>query len=271
CEPQRTAAFERQLAEDLASLGESQEAGRLIAEADDTIVGALGADHPLRIGYLDARGYVAGEHADFVHAVEYERQAIALAERVAPDSSRLPVCYLNACAYLGSLDELDDAVAYCRKAIAGYERTDGPDSGGVAYAYSNMGDELVKMHRYDEAISGFRHAIDIQERTGGQGDPIYMQSLLGIGRAEVFAGRPRLALEPLERALALDAQTEAASATAQDASAEIRLLLAKALWATGDRSRRPPELAREAAEIYERAGKPDRAREARSSARPGLP
>lgn len=264
CEPQKIAAYERTLAEDLASLGEKEEADRLAADADATIVSALGEDHPLRIRFLDARGYVAGEATDFAHAVEYERQAIALGERVAPESSRLPLCYLNACAYVDPLGDHDSAVAYCRKAIDGYLRIDGPDSGGLSYAYSNIGDSLLELRRYDEAISAFRHSMDIQERTAAEREPIYLHSLLGVGRAEVLFGKPRDAIEPLERALAIDAKTEADSAVAHDAAAETRFLLAKALWATGVRSPRLRELAQAAADIYERAEKPDKEREVRS-------
>jgi tetratricopeptide (TPR) repeat protein len=264
CEPQKTASFERVLAEDLASLGQKGEADRLIADADATVVRALGEDHPQRIGFLDARAYVAGEGEDFVHAVEYERQAIALAERVQPESSRLPLIYLNACAYLDPLGDLDGAIAYCQKAIDGYRRVDGPDSGGLSYALTNMGDTLIKMHRYDEATSDFRQAFDIEERTGGLRDPIALHTLVGLGRTAVVRGRPRDALEPLERALALAAESEAASATALESMAEARFLLAKALWANGDRSKRSGELAKAAAEMYERADKADDAREARS-------
>lgn len=263
CEPQQVAAFERVLAEDLESLGQKDDADRLIADANDTIVRVLGEDHPTRIRFLDAWAYVAGEAGDFARAVGYERQAIALAERVAPESSRLPLCYGNACAYEEPLGQLEDAIADCKKSIDGYLRIDGPDSSGVSYAEMNTGDALIKMHRYEDAIAAFRRALDIQERTGGQRDPVYMHSLLGLGRAYVLYGKPRDALEPLEHALTVATQTEAASAVAQIAEAEIRFLLARALWTTGDRSRRPGELARAAAEVYERAAKPDDARKVR--------
>jgi len=263
CEPQRTAGFMRVLAEDLASLGQKEDADRLIADADATIVHTLGEDHPQRISYLDARAYVSGESTDFVHAVEYERQAIALAERVQPESSRLPLIYLNACAYLDPLGDLDGAIAYCQKAIDGYRRVDGPDSGGLSYALTNMGDTLIKIRRYDEATSDFRQAFDIEERTGGLRDPIALHTLVGLGRTEVARGRPRDAIAPLERSLALDADSEAASATALEAMAETRILLAKALWAIGQRSKRTADLARAAAELYDRADKPKDAQQAR--------
>jgi tetratricopeptide (TPR) repeat protein len=248
----KLADIERILAEAQAALGNRDEAERLAQEADDTVVRTLGEDHPLRVLNLLSLGYVAGVAKDYRKGLSYELKAMELAERVAPDSSRLPLSYSNACWYLVCLEDRAGALPYCQKAIDGGLRTYGPDSIDLAYAYTNMADVLVGLHRYEEAIENGQKALAIYEKNHSAIDPNYVQLLTCVGNAQTLTGKRREGLVSLERAVALSAKVEASSAEGQGVLADAYFALAKALSQSGARTARVAELARMAEQMYER-------------------
>jgi tetratricopeptide (TPR) repeat protein len=262
--PETVARAQKILAYGLASLGQREEARRLAEEADQTIARTMGEDHPERVDFLMARGYVAGEMGDHRTALELNRQAIALDERVAPDDGQLPTMYNNVCSELFENDECTDALAYCHKAVDSSLRASGPDSVNVSYAYSSTGDALSCLHRYDEAVGAFASSVAIHERTNNEQEPCYVHSLLGIGQARLLAGRAAEAVAPLEKALAVSSAAEGGLALQEADASAVRMALAKALWQSGKRTARIAELARAAADLDDRAGRESAAHEARA-------
>jgi tetratricopeptide (TPR) repeat protein len=262
--PEIVAKAQRLLGYSLVTLGQREEAVRIVEEADQTMARAMGEDHPARVQFLMARAFVASETGDHRAALELNRQAISLAERVAPSEGNLPTLYNNVCAELFEMAECKDAVGYCQKAVEETLRASGPDGLNVSYAYSSTGDALSCLHRYDEAEAAFASSVAIHERTDNEKEPCYVHSLLGIGQARLLAGKAADAVAPLEKALAASRAAEG-GLTLQEADASaIRLTLAKALWQSGMRTARVAELARAAAEMYESTGKLDDARQVRS-------
>ncbi len=261
--PETVARAQKMLAYGLVSLGQREEARRLAEEADQTIVRSMGEDHPARVDYLMARGYVAGEMGDHRAALELNRQGVALDERVAPDDGQLPTMYNNVCSELFENGECDDALAYCHKAVDATLRASGPDSVNTSYAYSSTGDALSCLHRYDEAVGAFESSVAIHERTNNEREPCYVHSLLGIGQARLLAGRAAEAVAPLEKALAVSSAAEGGLSLQEADASAVRLALAKALWQSGKRTARVAELARAAADVDDRAGRETAAREAR--------
>lgn len=233
--PETVARAQKILAYGVVSLGQREEAQQLADEADQTIARTMGEDHPGRIEYLMARGYVAGETGDHRGALDLERQAITLAERVAPDDGNLPTLYNNVCSELFENGQCSDALPYCHKAVESTLQASGPDSVNVSYAYSSTGDALSCVHRYDEAIAAFASSVAIHERTSNEHEPCYVHSLLGIGRARLLAGRPAEAVAPLEKALAVSSAAEGGLTLQEKDASAVREALAKALSQSGKR------------------------------------
>ncbi|MGO8994907.1 MAG: protein kinase domain-containing protein [Polyangiaceae bacterium] len=251
---ERLASAERMLAFGEVSVGHREEARRLAEEADAAIVRAMGPEHPMRMEFLSARAFTAGESGDHLLSLDLNRQAIALAERVAPDDSELALMENNVCAELTVAGQCAEALRYCRKSVDQGIRVSGPDSVGVSYSYSSTGDALVCLHRYDEAASAFVSSMGIHERTANEREPCYVHSLLGLAKVKLATGHARDALAPLEKALAISTSAEGGLSLQEEDAAAVRFTLAKALWETGKRTPRIAELASAAAKIDEGAG-----------------
>ncbi len=259
-DPRLAADIERGLAAERARLGQSDEAKRLIADADEAIVRVLGESHPARIAFLHNRAFVAGT-GSAEEGARYEGQAIALALAVAPSYSLLPTMYNNVCAYDTELGAFEDARAACEEAIARARKLWGDEATILCNAYSGLGDALTGLGRHEEAITRFTQALGLQEKLGTQRNTNYVDALRGLGIALLAAGRPRPAVEALERAVTLAATLEGDAADMRRMVAQARFALARALWESGARSARVSDLAHEAEDGYERLGKTVSARE----------
>ncbi len=263
--PLIVANIQRTLALSEAAVGHVQEAQRVAGEADDTIAGGMGAEHPLRVRFLLARAYVAAEALhDVRRSLEIDQEAIALAERVAPEGHDLLILYNNVCSDLYELGDCAAARPYCMKAIEASLRISGPDSSDLSYAYSSTGDALTCLREYDTAVENFASSLAICERTVAERDAIYVHSLLGMGRAQLLAGKAHDAVASLEKALASMSSAEGKLHFEEEDAAGVRFVLAQALWGAGKRTPRIAELARDAADIDDRRGDEDAARDVRT-------
>ncbi len=100
-----------------ARAGRSEDAERDAREADATIARAFGEEHPSRIDTLMGLGYVAEQRQDLATSEQVTRQAIALAERVAPGHSALAILHGNICGTLGGEGKYEDALVECNQAV----------------------------------------------------------------------------------------------------------------------------------------------------------
>jgi tetratricopeptide (TPR) repeat protein/predicted Ser/Thr protein kinase len=258
--PQRIAKVERALADAEAALGHADEAQRLVDESDRTLIDAFGVDHPSRIPVLVNRSVIAARANRRQDELSYARQAIELAERVAPDHPALGVAQLDACDALLRLRDYGSALSHCTEAVESNRRVYGSAATYVAYADTTTGDVLVGLGRDDEAATYYGEAVAIHEKSGTQGDSDYADALRGLATARMGAGKTTEARELLERALA--AAPQSASASPEDAAitASIEYALAQAMWQSGARTARARDLARRAEEAYRSAGNEDDAR-----------
>jgi eukaryotic-like serine/threonine-protein kinase len=115
----------------------------------------------------------------------------------------------------------------------------------LSTAQSNYGGMLLDGGRPEEAMIWFERALANAEKIDGRHDEETEYALTGIGTTWVARGRPRLALEPLTRALALQHGDETA-----DDHANAEGALAEALWAVGHDRARALTLARHARDYY---------------------
>jgi tetratricopeptide (TPR) repeat protein/predicted Ser/Thr protein kinase len=128
------------------------------------------------------------------------------------------------------------------------------------FLLSNTGETLLALDRLERAQADFAQALEILETKLGPQHADLAFPLKGLGLTDLRAGRPRDALPPLERALAL---TEGAPGADPQELAEIRWALARALRAVGREPTRARALAEAAAAGYRGLGNDwkDRVRE----------
>jgi serine/threonine-protein kinase len=128
----------------------------------------------------------------------------------------------------------------------------------VGILRSNTGETLLALGRAEAAKADFAQALDILQKNLGAEHSDLALPLKGLGLAYLTLGRPHDALAPLERALALRAQ----STTPSDPQevAEIQWGLARVLRTLGRTPARARELAEAALSGYRSLGSESAAR-----------
>ena len=194
------------LATRLAQAGDLEGQRRELERAEGLAEGLPDAE--LRLLILQ-RSFVARfHHGDFARALALAEEGIALAERDPsvggsdPDRYRLGNLLLaraNALEHLGRLDACEASLERFR-ALAGAERHPTDWSRNV-HIHARVRATLAQAR--GDAAESLRAARDfaaLADRTGSPWAGIVSQFTLG--RAELLAGRPQAAREPLERSLA---------------------------------------------------------------------
>jgi len=145
--------------------------------------------------------------------------------------------------FAGDYSRSLDAYAHARD---GFVAALGPDHDQVGLVHANIGESLVALDRHAEALVAFDRGLDILERRLGPAHAYLGPALKGRGVARLETGAAALALDDLERALALlersgDEPVELAST---------KHALARAARAVGDRERARSLAAEAAAEFH---------------------
>ena len=102
----------------------------------------------------------------------------------------------------------------------------GETSAEVAAVSDAMGELALAMGSGPEALEHFNRALSVHEKSGNAAAT--SADLTGIGRAALLLNQPVLAVQALERALALHAPREDPKAVAL-----VKLELGRALWVSG--------------------------------------
>jgi tetratricopeptide (TPR) repeat protein len=178
-------------------------------------------------------------------ALVANRRAIEISEKTEgpnhPDLSRM---IGTRGIILTKLKRYDEALELLRRVAALDEAALGPTSLVTALDYSTIGDAYEGMGDYDKALGNGRHAIEIIEAIKAR-TPVIAGVYQSVGGIELKRGRPAAAVPLLERALSF-----AQSGGPAEDLAQVKLLLAQALWqAHGDRQR-AVTLVREARAVY---------------------
>jgi predicted ATPase/class 3 adenylate cyclase len=231
------------LATRLAQAGDL-EGQRLQLEEGARLAESL-ADAELRLLILQRRFVALFHHGDFARALALAEEGIALAERDPevggsdPDRYRLGNLLLaraNALQHLGRLDECESTLERFR-ALGGSGREPADWSRNV-HIHARVRAALA-LARGDAELA-LRAALDfvaLARRTGSPWAEIVSQFTLG--RAELLCGRPRAAVEPLERSLA--AARERGLALESEAEQLAALAEAYAGCGEAERARRTAE------------------------------
>jgi tetratricopeptide (TPR) repeat protein len=208
----------------------------------------LGSDHPrlaTALYDLHAAQSVVGDLAA-AEATMRESYAIWMAS-MGPDH---PWTYFYESGWASALEEgghAEEALAHARRAVELADRAGGKWSADVN-ARVELGSVYLTLRRYDEALATMREAVarlDAQahppDREGGATYEV-------IGRAYLESGRPRAAVTAFEQALA----RYRAGGLGEVVLAEMKVLLGRALRASGGDRTRAAALDQEGRAVFAR-------------------
>ncbi len=234
------------------SRGSYDEAQRLHERTLAIDEGALGPDHPNIANSLTGLANVHHARGSYDEAQRLHERALAIWERaLGPDHPDVAVSLNNLANVHSARDSYDEAQRLYERAIAIYEGALGPDHPHVALPLANLANAHFFRGSDDEAQRLYERALAIRERALGPDHPDIANTLVGLAEVALATGRLDQARVQAERAV--DVRTRAG--VGAEEVAESQLVLAKVLWATGDRPR-ARELARAARDEFRDAGVP---------------
>ncbi|HEY2748003.1 MAG TPA: serine/threonine-protein kinase [Polyangia bacterium] len=221
-------------------LAESAQLHRRAAQFYDRVEGGAVYDRLRNLGQLAA---VLGSMGRFAEARPLQEESRdRFAAMLGPDSIVTLTIEENMALDAWEEGDLAAATAGARRFL---ERVGPASPSHLSTAQANYGWMLIESHRLDEAVSWLERALASAEKLDGKHDEETEFALAGLGAAYVARGEPRLALAPLEHALALQHGDETASDRA-----DTELALAEALTALARDPARAFGLATAARDYY---------------------
>lgn len=211
---------------------------------------AFGAEHPDISGALSNLGMALAGMGRFDEAAKNFERSLAMAERTrVADHHDAATTRMN----LGLVTLLQgrakESIPIFEQALATQERVLGVDHPRVARTLGNLGEAHRTLRDYSRAVAVQERALRIIETRQGKEHIATYPPLAAIGWNHLDRNAPQEAIAPLERALAVLPPDHAPHERAQ-----VRYLLARALW-RGSRERvRAEQLMREARTLYAEAG-----------------
>lgn len=213
-------------------LDEQELAARTWRRAENIQLDLGAPDHP-RLATLATNLGVAltrlERHADALAAFSRAR---AQAERVSSSARSLPHALNGMAAALNGLGRHDEAAAIADEAVATMAAHVG-DHPWVANCLANAGEARWKLGDLDGAERDYSRAHVVWQTTLGSDSPTVAYAEVGLGRIAVARGDAATGVRRLERALELTGD----AAGDRMRLAELRLELARALHANGDKER----------------------------------
>ena len=191
-----------------------------------------GADHPTVATALNALGATLRRLGQIDEALSAVQRAESILSRaLGPDS-------IERASVLSGLANIYDLQGRLEEALNHYEDAErifraklGATHPMVAVTQTNRALLYLKLDRASEAAELARDAVEFLESSVGPEHPDLASPLQALGHALNVDDRPRDAIEPLRRALALQ--------TANDVRGQLRgeteMELARALWSVGER------------------------------------
>lgn len=191
----------------------------------------LGKDDP---AVIDARINVGGLeiYLGRVDAgLQNNKQAAEDAERVlGAGHPMVAEAFTNLGHALFHKEDIDEAERYYQRARDIWAGSLGEDHPSVAVALNNLGRVAVENAEIDAAIKLYLKALHIEEARLGQGARKTASTLANLGGAYFENGDQANAQKYLERAIAIFGESE------NFAAADAQFVLARVLWANGDRT-----------------------------------
>ena len=236
----RVAAAHLNLAVAMSGNGDYAGALPIVDDAAALLERTLGGDHPL---VARAITNLAALHERLGHREQQlaaARRVVAIRERtLGADDPRTAAARSRVGVALLDHGDLDGARVELEAALAVQRRAFGDGHPDVATTHQNLAELALEAGDHAAARAHALAAVAGYEASVGADHRDLVVPLWLVGRVALAERRPQAAIAPLERALALP-EIEPLQA------AELRFVLAQALWAAGKDRRRALELARAA-------------------------
>jgi tetratricopeptide (TPR) repeat protein/predicted Ser/Thr protein kinase len=227
-------------------MGEPEKALPVLRRALGIAERVVGPNHPNVAGLNFNLGLCLSDLGRYEEAARFLERALALRERLlGPDHPELADTLMAIGGNRTQRGHPGLALPILRRALAVYEVKAPGTPNEWAMAHHELGEAARRLGRHAEALEHERQAIRCIEAKMGAGSDYLLLPLETVGALYLDEGRPGLAIPPLERAAAIYERQPPAFLRW---SAEIRFLLARALWETGGDRPRALALARQARE-----------------------
>ncbi|MCX4239449.1 serine/threonine-protein kinase [Paraliomyxa miuraensis] len=205
-------------------------------------------DHPgtaLFIGNLGSALILQGKIEEGRALME---EALAMNEKLlGPEHPDVALSLANLAEVVATAGDLGGARRLNERALSIMEKLGGPDNERVAQISHNLG--MLDLHEgmAQRGHDRCQRAVEILEQAGGPNQPSLPEPLMCVGWAQLELQQTWAALTTLERAMKINAEGQ------KDYGALVRLLLARALVATGGDAQRAAALRGEARKRYKRS------------------
>ena len=208
---------------------------------------AIGSAHPDVASSFGNMGGVFYSQGKYDKALEFYLKALVVHKKVlGPEHPEVATSLNNLGIVYEKQGDYDKSLEYHRGALEIWAKALGSEHPDVAYSLDGIGNVLLRKGAYDKAHEAFRKSLAILEKALGLEHPILAWPLSGIGSVLVSQNRPKLALQPLERAMTIcDKKT-----CDLEPHGLIVSLLARALVATNGGKNRALKLAKQARVVY---------------------
>jgi tetratricopeptide (TPR) repeat protein len=205
------------------------------ADVAEALVGQAGRrQNTLQSWILNDRANALVALGNHDEAERLFHEALTLKEKIlAADDPDVLITWVDLAEDLHKAGRTREALEIAGRVCAGFAAFYGPDCALEAMCLNNQGEYLLAVGKAGEAIPIFNRSLSGYETRVGPGHQYLAYPLTGLGRALLMLGRPGEAQFPLERALAIRANSEDDPAM----KGETRFALAQALWSTGERAR----------------------------------
>ena len=214
-------------------------------------VESLGARHPEVAFSLNNLGNALMTERRLDEALDhYEQARDILREKLGDDHPNVARLTFNMAELAKQTGQFDRAQAEYRASIGAFERSLGADHQECGRAYNNLASVQYDVGQYHASLVNYTESLRIVEAALGPDHPGLAYPLTGIGLVHLATAEPRLAVPPLERALALRGAPDVDPVDRADA----QFALARALWDTAATDRdRALRLAADAIDGYAKA------------------
>jgi tetratricopeptide (TPR) repeat protein len=190
------------------------------------MVGRVGGSPLLRAWFDVSEGLVLAAGGEYERAVEAERDALAIKERIlGPEHPDTLLSLLDVGSQLLSANHAEEALAIDRRARLSIERTLSAQHPWYGIISSNEGEALNQLGRHAHAVEAFQSAIKSM-RSAGSDALLVTYPETGLGIAYLGLGRPEEAIAPLEDAY----RVRRSRGAPVEQTAEVQFALARALW-----------------------------------------
>jgi hypothetical protein len=217
----------------------------------EALLRRLNSTGPFWGWYLSARAGLRQQQGRLAEAIEDERAAVAAQERASgPASIEVASTIGNLANQLAFSGDFAGALEASRRALGIFSEALGPDHPRSSLFLANNGQFLWRLGRIEEGLADAARALAILERETEPNAFVRSVPLRTLGLCNLELGRPRVAAECLERAMAIR-ETNGANPLRL---AEVRYPLARALYADRATRARALEMAEKALREYQEAG-----------------